>query len=456
MNTNNFVSGIQTVFNEFFNKYIEQKMNPIYNNLDAHPEQLFNFIEHMSNFNNSNNMQNQFSKTKDITNQNITQGNTIKNEEVSKQEIKLDELKPTKLEELQKIINKEQENIENVENEEFNIYTNLNTVDKHIKKIGNKTTFNNSGSNKEKNYWDLREHPFNLLTEQEQKENLIWSFEKFNKKEKVVPYNLDLDNENLMNYTEGIPENCNTIEDDIKISSMEMKNNKINLCGITDCEELEKEDIDKLIKWKEDLTKIKNEEIINTTNENKIQEEPIEKNDNFGICFISKPSPETLFKYEQDTNKAYFLLKLQRDNHDAELNGRNVDSDDYDDDNDEVNNNDNNDNIDDNDVIDNNNLHFDKEIVQNIVKIISDLENPENSDDINDYVEGSDTDTADTDTSDTDTSDTQTIAEELVDSKIEEQEDKEDYNKHKSIEDFLDSLDKELINYSKKSKINIV
>jgi DNA-binding response OmpR family regulator len=67
----------------------------------------------MSNFNNSNiNMQNQFPKMKDITNQNITQGNTIKNEEAYNQEIKLDELKPTKLEELQKIINKEQENIE--------------------------------------------------------------------------------------------------------------------------------------------------------------------------------------------------------------------------------------------------------------------------------------------------------------------------------------------------------
>ena len=57
MNSNNFVFGMQTVFNDFFNKYIEQKMNPIYNNLNTHPEQLFNFIEHMSSFN--NNIQNQ-------------------------------------------------------------------------------------------------------------------------------------------------------------------------------------------------------------------------------------------------------------------------------------------------------------------------------------------------------------------------------------------------------------
>jgi hypothetical protein len=31
-----------------------------------------------------------------------------------------------------------------------------------------------------------------------------------------------------------------------------------------------------------------------------------------------------------------------------------------------------------------------------------------------------------------------------------------DYDEHKSVENFLDSLDKELINYPKKSKINIV
>jgi len=440
MSSNNFVSSMQSVFNDFFNKYIEQKMKPIYNNLNAHPEQLFNFIEHMSNFNNSNiNIQNQFPKTKDVINQNITQEETIINKQVINQEIKLDELKPTKLEELQKMIDKDQENaenLENIENEDFNIYTNLNTADKHIKTIGNKFTFNNSDSTKEKNYWDLRQHPFNLLTEQEKKQNLIWSFEKFNKKENVVPHNLDLDHENLMNYTEGIPENWNAINDDIKISSIKF-NNKIKLCNLNDCDEFKKEDINQLINWKEDLTKIKNEEIKNVTNENKIQEEPIE-NDNFGICFFGKPDPDTLFKYNQCVDTAYHLLKLQRDKHNAELNGLHVDSDDNED----------------NDEDDIDNLYIEKEIVETPLEIINNLENPEISDDINDHIEGSDS--SDTDTSDTDISDVENTTEELVDCKIEKQENKVDYDEHKSVENFLDSLDKELINYPKKSKINIV
>ena len=464
MNSNNFVSGMQSLFNDFFYKYIEEKINPIYNNLNAHPEQLFNFIEHMSNFNNSStNVQNQFLKTKDITIQNIAQEKSIKNEQVFNEEIKLDELKPTKLEELQKMIDKDQENLEN---EDFNIYTNLNTADKHIKIIGNKATFNNSGSNYMKKYWDLREHPFNLLTEQEQKENLIWSFEKFNKKEKVVPHNLDLDHENLMNYTEGIPENWNAINDDIKISSLKFNNNKIKLCNINDCEKFKKEDINQLISWKEDLTKIKIEEKNNAIDENKIQEEPTE-NDNFGICFFGKPPPETLFKYNQCVDRAYHLLKLQRDKHNAELNGQNVDSDIENENNDEyVDNESNQNNNEENNNDDINNLYTEKEMVEDTVKTINDLDIPEISDDINDYIEESDTDTSDTDTFDTDTSDTdasdtdtcnvESTAEELVDCEIEKQENKVDCDKHKSTESFLDSLDKELINYSEKSKIIIV
>ena len=44
MNSNNCVFGIKDTLSEFFSKYLEKKLNPLYNQLNSNPKQLFNFI----------------------------------------------------------------------------------------------------------------------------------------------------------------------------------------------------------------------------------------------------------------------------------------------------------------------------------------------------------------------------------------------------------------------------
>jgi hypothetical protein len=280
MSSNNFISGMQTVLTDIFYKYVEQKLNPVYSELNSNPDKIFSFVEYLSNFNNFNNNQN-IIKNDNIKN---TKENTItKNIHIEDTANKMHiESEPTKLSELLKIVEENNEIVK--EDEEYNIYSNLNTVDRHFNNICTKVTFNDSELKTTKTCWDLRTHPFDLLSKEEQKVNLIWSFEKFNKIDNVIPYNLDFDHKTMIENFNCIPENWNSITDDININNMKFKKNKIKISNVFDEKDLINIDSNKLNKWKkETLINIENNNKIDVKDNDEKKLETKKENDNFGM-----------------------------------------------------------------------------------------------------------------------------------------------------------------------------
>ena len=268
-NLNNFIAGMQTLFSDFFNKYLENKITPVYDQLNSNPEQLFNFIEYISNY--SSNVQ---SNSNMQSNSDANCNFNVENLQKNYKNIKEDKHKSFKKEKFSnksvKSTDSENSNSDtdnddiDDDEQQFNIYSNLNTVEKHLNTIGSTTIYDESETKIIKN-WNLRKYPFDLMTDEQKKTNLIWTFEKFNTKQNVMPYNLGLDGDEIINPAENMYENWQSVTEDFELFNHKNKNKKIKICELSQCTELIDSNLKQLIKWK-------NIAEINRMNENNNEE----------------------------------------------------------------------------------------------------------------------------------------------------------------------------------------
>lgn len=354
----NYYLNMKNKFSNFFDKYFENKINQVYDQLKSNPEHLFNFLEnianHNSNYNSfSENLQKKINKFEKSTNckqtnnsvsivDNYNYNNDIdENKKDSKNKENMyvsttDNYNYNKDDNENKNNTKNKENIDDSENN-FNIYSNLSTL---------KNYFNNLEEYNENFY--AGKYPFDLMTEKQQKKNLIWTFGQFNKVKNIMPYNFD--GEQMIDPADDLYINFQHMDDDFKLLNYQKTNNKIQITKLSQPENSTDMDIPQLIKWKkevqskctEHINNLKNNEFNNNTDvnnnkrkthhecteyfnnnepDNKINtgNNKFEDDENFGMYFFRNFVDDDNEFSSHDINNDYYKLRKIRENDDTNI-----------------------------------------------------------------------------------------------------------------------------------------